>query len=938
MKELVIKASETFYATQDKEQRRLAEDWLNDFKKSTHAWYITDQILHTSKNEQVLFFAAQTIRTKIQHNFHELPANSHESLRDSLIEHLDKLSETNHYSVQTQICIALSDLIMLMNSWHNPVPELVQKFMTKQNSGSTLLEFLTILPEEITNKRLKLGQNRRDQLKRLFSSSASFIIQFLESNLLSCVSNVNYLMDDTIQNKIRLIYKCFSSWIQEQLIDPNLINNSQLFIHIFHLLCQPETDVDLHEVVTNCLVNMLLGYPFNVRATEANQSLLVSLKQNICGLTEAYRIADTQSCCEKCVDLCLIFTELCNAISFYYINEPNSTLGDMSTLNLLLLCATSSDFDVFQRSFLFWFNISEEIYTNSNSEKLCIQFKPYIYSLIEYVCKHCQMDNQESMARMDDFEDFRVKASDLVADVVFIVEANKCFEKMYLTLQNPNSSWYEIESALYIMCSFAKSISNDEESSVTQVIQSIINLPEHVNNEVKSTGIRLIGELCEWLNNHPQLIDGSLNFVCSGFGTADLCQVSANSMLNICNQCQKHMINHLETLVNIVITTDQANIPSDASMELLKGAIVILGNLPAQQITEPLMKLCEIQLVGLNLVLNDQIKQGTKALPLYWLDRLTAIFRTLKIKNIPPNGPHPCQPVVEQVWPSLSTVLNKYQTDTKITESCCRAIRFVLRCTEKYSSTILESVVTTIVSIYQVNHYSCFLYLGSILIDIFGTEGVYKSGLINMMQVFTTEAFNFIIQNCKDVENISELRKHPDTIDDFFRLALRFLQRCPYEFINSGIFSPIMTLAVTCLNLDHRDANLSVTKFLSEFVSFSHKPRIQGLEERNSVFVNRVLSEIGQKMIENTINSTINMTTRDTKDGIADLIYELLGVNRKQVEVDLLSVIKNLRKANQLGSEIVTEKQLTDIHTKILNSESPTDVESALIQLEQLYL
>jgi hypothetical protein len=34
-------------------------------------------------------------------------------------------------------------------------------------------------------------------------------------------------------------------------------------------------------------------------------------------------------------------------------------------------------------------------------------------------------------------------------------------------------------------------------------------------------------------------------------------------------------------------------------------------------------------------------------------------------------------------------------------------------------------------------------------------------------------------------------------------------------------------------------------------------------------------------MIENTINATINMTTRDTKDGIADLIFELLIVNRK---------------------------------------------------------
>ena len=78
MKQMVIEASTTFYSTKDKETRRSAEEWLNNFKKSVHAWYITDQILHTDKNEQVLFFAAQTIRSKIQYNFHELPVDSHE--------------------------------------------------------------------------------------------------------------------------------------------------------------------------------------------------------------------------------------------------------------------------------------------------------------------------------------------------------------------------------------------------------------------------------------------------------------------------------------------------------------------------------------------------------------------------------------------------------------------------------------------------------------------------------------------------------------------------------------------------------------------------------------------------------------------------------------------------------------------------------------------
>ena len=71
-------------------------------------------------------------------------------------------------------------------------------------------------------------------------------------------------------------------------------------------------------------------------------------------------------------------------------------------------------------------------------------------------------------------------------------------------------------------------------------------------------------------------------------------------------------------------------------------------------------------------------------------------------------------------------------------------------------------------------------------------------------------------------------------------------------------------------------------------------------------------------MIENTVNATINMTTRDTKEGIADLVCELLGVNRKQVEGNLKCVLANLRKLNMQGAEIVNDIQLSEIHSLII--------------------
>jgi len=116
--------------------------------------------------------------------------------------------------------------------------------------------------------------------------------------------------------------------------------------------------------------------------------------------------------------------------------------------------------------------------------------------------------------------------------------------------------------------------------------------------------------------------------VFSGFSNPDLCQIAANTMHSICTQCQKHMISHLDTLVRIIVSSESINLPSDASQGLLKGAVVILCNLSnMSEISEQLFKLCTIQVEGLQKVINGEIKDGTKALPIYWLDRLTAIFR-----------------------------------------------------------------------------------------------------------------------------------------------------------------------------------------------------------------------------------------------------------------------------------------------------------------------
>ena len=54
---------------------------------------VSDDILHQKPNVESCYIAAQTMRSKIQTRFHEVPADAHVSLRDSLVNHLLNVDE-----------------------------------------------------------------------------------------------------------------------------------------------------------------------------------------------------------------------------------------------------------------------------------------------------------------------------------------------------------------------------------------------------------------------------------------------------------------------------------------------------------------------------------------------------------------------------------------------------------------------------------------------------------------------------------------------------------------------------------------------------------------------------------------------------------------------------------------------------------------------------
>jgi len=89
---------------------------------------------------------------QIVYDIHQLPRESLPSLRDSLVTLLSKY-RAGPKPVRTQLCVCLADLAIQMLEWKDVLPLILSTLGSDPESIPCVLEFLHVLPEEVTEGR-----------------------------------------------------------------------------------------------------------------------------------------------------------------------------------------------------------------------------------------------------------------------------------------------------------------------------------------------------------------------------------------------------------------------------------------------------------------------------------------------------------------------------------------------------------------------------------------------------------------------------------------------------------------------------------------------------------------------------------------------------------------------------------------------------------------
>uniref|UniRef100_A0A8C3PX19 Transportin 3 n=1 Tax=Chrysolophus pictus TaxID=9089 RepID=A0A8C3PX19_CHRPC len=805
-----------------------------------HAWEISDQLLQIRQDVESCYFAAQTMKMKIQTSFYELPTDSHASLRDSLLSHIQNLKDLSPVIV-TQLALAIADLALQMASWKGCVQTLVEKYSNDVTSLPFLLEILTVLPEEVHSRSLRIGANRRTEIIEDLAYYSSTVV----SLLMTCVEKAGN--DEKMLIKI---FRCLGSWFNLGVLDSTFMANSKLLSLLFEVLQQDKTSSNLHEAASDCVCSAL----YAIENVETNLPLALQLFQGVLTLESAYHMAVAREDLDKVLNYCRVFTELCETFLDKIVCTPGQGLGDLRTLELLLICAGHPQYEVVEISFNFWYRLGEHLYKTEDAVIHSI-FKAYIQRLLHALARHCQLDSDHEGVpeETDDFGEFRMRVSDLVKDLIFLVGSVECFAQLYATLKDGNPPWEVTEAVLFIMASIAKSVDQENNPTLVEVLEGVVRLPETVHTAVRYTSIELVGEMSEVVDRNPQFL----------------------------------------------------------------GTALVLARLPLEKIAECLSELCAVQVLALKKLLSQEPSNGLSSDPTVPLDRLAVIFR--HTNPIVENGQiHPCQKVIQEIWPVLSETLNKHSADNRIVERCCRCLRFAVRCVGKGSAALLQPLVTQMVSVYRAHQHSCFLYLGSILVDEYGMEEGCRQGLLDMLQALCIPTFQLL-------EQPSGLQNHPDTVDDLFRLAA------------SHVMIPILQWAIAATTLDHRDANCSVMKFLRDLVHTGVANDHEEDFELRTELIAQVLRQWGQQLVSQLLHTCCFCLPPYTLPDVAEVLWEIMQSDRATFCRWLENSLKALPKETTGGAIQVTHKQLTDFHKQVTSAEECKQVCWALRDFTRLF-
>ncbi|APA05516.1 hypothetical protein SS1G_09963 [Sclerotinia sclerotiorum 1980 UF-70] len=796
-------------------QKEAAHSFLESFQKSGEAWQITIGILSSDAEPDAKLFAATTLRGKITYDIQQIPSDSLPALRNQLLELL-KVFATGPRPIRIQLCVCLAILAIQMTTWKDVVPMVVSTLGSSAESLACVLDFLKVLPEEVTEgRKITLTEDELQQrTQELLGDNTAQVVQLL----------IAYAQSSESAATNPQLLEVITSWLREVPVAD--IVNSPLLPVILNALNNDRS----FEAATECLCSIFK----ETREVDEYMPTIEILLPRVLALQPRIAQAAQDEDSESFKGFTRIFAEAGEAWVVLIAREPKV----FRPLVEAILECTHRDFDkdAISLTFIFWYELKLYLILEKYIEAR-MQYVDVYSSLVDIMMKHLEFPTADGADETDlfdgdrdaeeKFREFRHHMGDVLKDCCEIMGVTPCLTKVYDAIKSWMGSyashateasvphWQQLEAPLFGMRAMGRLVDKDEEIILPQIIPLLVQIPHH--EKLRFATIMVLGRYTEWTSNHPEFLESQFQYIVSSFSTdsKEIVRAAAMAMKFFCSDC-KHLLGG--QIIQLQQFYDQTldKLPGVSQEELTEGVASVVAVQPPTQ-TYQLLKLYCDPLMARLMGLANQANDDESKLKVADHMQLITLFIQIVSPWIEPNQDNPAVKYCQEIFPILSTILDSFMTFTPICERVCRTWRYMIISYRTSMAPLLPQMANKLAEGFAASRQGCFLWVTSAILREFSEDREH-------VDEQTTESIYtfFEAQSTAMLKAMADLPPQdlPDVIEDFYRLLLDALLYYPHKMIRSQLFTPIFRAAIAALDLEQREPLSAVLHYLRDVISY----------------------------------------------------------------------------------------------------------------------
>ncbi|CAE6491649.1 unnamed protein product [Rhizoctonia solani] len=740
---------------------------------------------HTDKNS---IDAASKWLQDFQHNitydFHQVDPAHREGLRNSLIAVIQQYA-TGPRVVLVQICLALSAFVLQYPEWTNPIADLIGSLGQQPSSVPALLEFLTIVAEEVTtNSRIPISnEDFRNRTDQLLTNNSSQVL-----NLLTM-----YIQAPGVTPAVQSqVFRCVKSWLRTGELSPTELAQSPLFVFSFDAL---ET-----EQLFDSAVDVICDIIHETQEVDDYLPIIEQITARLIAIKPKLAAVGDDS--DKMRGYTRVFAEAGETYRALIVSHIETF---QPIVEAILECASYPDLDVVPITFQFWYHFAMTSRSRRDSVSPVITdiYQRLTAVMIDHLRFPADFDELPAQER-DEFRDFRHIMGDTLKDCCYVLGSSLCLSRTYEMIMKilgapaSNQAWQDIEAPLFAMRSMGAEIPPTDEEVVPRIMDLVVQLPAHP--KVRYAATLVVSRYTEWVALHPPYIPGLLEYISTAFDDSDKEVVAAagQALRFLCKDCNRHLTSYFAQLHSFVQTISPKISQSDR-VEIYEGIAHVISAMSLQDAGTALkqMSLELLQKIHEAASAPSASKVQTDAI----CDGVELLLTMLEV--IGPFGeelPASCEDTCSQAWAVVDTVLTHHGGDPTVSESVCRLVRAAIPLFGNSALPVMPLVIKRAVLNFDQTGIASYPWILRKCIEAHG-----HTGKVALREDFK-QAFELVSTKLSSLLQTQPITSVPDVLEDYTALAMIMLQYTPDLLLLSSVFPITIQVLLACLSLVQPEA------------------------------------------------------------------------------------------------------------------------------------